>query len=217
MTYMDYVETQIRRYGFGIPIYTNKLAENTATEFHPSDKDASAAVSVAIKRIMDNKNVPELRFFQKGIYYRTKATPFGETGINFETLIADKYLVEDNGYETGYALLYRMGLTTQIPADRVIATNRAKDCIRKDKTLGVFIRPPKIKINAKNRHYLQTLDAIELVDKAPIDAERPYALIADHIQNNKLKYVKLLSLAGKHYNQNTVLTLARIAGARSWQ
>ena len=35
--------------------------------------------------------MPELRCYQKGVYYRTAATPFGEIGINKEQLIADKY------------------------------------------------------------------------------------------------------------------------------
>ena len=50
--------------------------------------------------------------------------------------------------------------------------------------------------------------------KAPVDAERPYLLLADHIQKAELDYGKLLALAEKYYNKNTVLNLAHIAGER---
>jgi len=215
MTYMDFIENRIKNYDFGVPIYTSTLTHNMAEEFQLSRKTASAAVSVAINRLINSKEMTELRFFQKGIYYKVKMTPFGETGINKEILIAEKYLSGDNGYETGYALLHRMGLTTQMPAQRVIATNKATSCIRADKALGILICPPKVKINAKNKRYLQVLDAIDTMVKAPVDANRPYHLLAKHIQNNGMDYGELLSIAGKHYNRNTVLTLAQIAGERN--
>jgi len=215
MTYMDFVENRIQGYDFGAPVYTSTLAQSMAAEFQLSQKEASAAVAVAVKRLMDGNGMTELRFFQKGIYYRAKMTPFGETGINKDALIADKYLAGDNGYETGLTLLHRMGLTTQIPAQRVFATNKAASCIRADKALGIFICPPKVRINAENKRYLQMLDAIDTMGKAPVDAERPYHLIASHIQNTGLDYGELLSIAGKYYNKNTVFTLAQIAGERN--
>lgn len=214
MTYIDFVKNEIAGYAIGAPVYTAKLAEKLAKAYRLPAKDAAAAVSVAIKRLMDNKAIPGLRFFRKGIYYRAKQTPFGETGINMDALITDKYLADDNGYETGFSLLHRIGLTTQIPADRVFATNKAKNCIRADKALGIYVCPPKVKINAENKAYLQTLDAIETMDKAPVDADEPYRLMADHIQTKGLEYGELLFLADRYYNQCTVLRLAHIAGER---
>lgn len=214
MAYMDFIENKIQSYDFSIPIYISVLAQSMAREFQLSVKDASAAASVAVKRLLTSKEITELRFYQKGIYYRAKMTPFGETGINKDALIADKYLAGDSGYETGLMLLHHMGLTTQIPAQRVFATNKAVSCIRADKALDIHICPPKVRINAENKHYLQVLDAIDMMGKAPVDADRPYRLIADHIQRAGLDYGELLSIAGKYYNKNTVLALARIAGER---
>ena len=214
MTYAEFIENRIYEYGYGAPIYTGTIAQELSAEFQMPVKEAASAVSVALKRLIDRKAVPELRCFQKGIYYRAKATPFGETGINKNTLIADKYLAGDNGYETGLALLHHIGLTTQIPAEKVFATNRASGCIRADKALGVSVCPPKVRINAENKPYLQTLDAIDAMAKAPVDAERPYLLLADHIQKAELDYGKLLALAEKYYSKNTVLNLAHIAGER---
>lgn len=215
MTYSEFITNEILGYDFGAPIYTGTIAKAMAAEFPLPVKEAAAAVAVAVKRIMDNRAIADLRFFQKGIYYRTKMTPFGETGIHKEILIADKYLAGDNGYETGLALLHHLGLTTQIPAERVFATNKAANCIRADKALGIFICPPKAKIDAKNKAYLQTLDAIDAMHKAPVDADHPYRLLAGHIRKADLDYGELLSFAGKYYNKNTVFTLAHIAGERT--
>ena len=103
-------------------------------------------------------------------------------GINKELLIQHKYVLPDIGYETGYNLLHRMGLTTQMPTERVFATNKARDCVREDKALGIFVKPPKTEITATNKMYLQFLDAVELMDRAPIDETDPYALLARYIE-----------------------------------
>ena len=50
------------------------------------------------------------------------------------------------------------------------------------------------------------------MDKAPIDAEHPYSVIANHIHKLKLQYEKLLFLADRYYNKNTVIQLAHTAG-----
>ena len=97
----------------------------------------------------------QLRFYWKGIYFRTVTTLFGERGINKESLIADKYLLLDKGYETGFALIHNIGLATQMPKERVIAS---------------------------------------------------------HTHNLKLQYEKLLFLADRYYNKNTVIQLAHTAG-----
>lgn len=162
---------------------------------------------------MDTHIVSDLRFYQKGIYYKTSVTPFGEVGIDKEQLIADKYILPHIGYETGYTVLYRLGLTAQMPRERLIATNIAKNCARTDKRLGVTIRPPKVTVTAENKAYLQVLDVLDLLEKAPVDEEQLYAIIPAHIQNKHLQYSELLAFADSHYNQNTVLQLARTASA----
>lgn len=212
MTYMEYTCEMLEQIPAGTPIYTSSIAKNLAEHFGMEEKQATAAVSVAVKRIMDGKLVPDLRFYQKGIYYRTVVTPFGERGIDKEKLIADKYLLPDKGYETGLVLLHRMGLATQMPREHLIATNMAKECVRTDKKLGVTIKPPKVEVNADNKIYLQTLDVLDLLDKAPVDAEEPYQVVADYIQEHDLQYGKLLFLADRYYNKNTIMQLAHTAG-----
>ena len=166
---------------------------------------------MAVKRVMDKGVIPELRCYKKGVYYRTAATPFGEIGINKEQLIADKYLLPDIGYETGLTILYKIGLTSQMPRERILATNVAKGCMRTDRKLDVIIRPPKTIITAKNKDYLQVLDMLELVEKAPIDEKHPFEVLADYIQKKELQYIILLALADRYYNYRTLLCLAHTA------
>ena len=134
MTYGNYIFELLRNEAPGAPIHISRIAEQLAAEYHMELSAATAATSVAVKRIMDGKLIPELRRYQKGIYYRTVLTPFGELGIDKERLIAEKYLMPDIGYETGPGLLYRLGLATQIPRERILATNMA--------TNGIFSKAP---------------------------------------------------------------------------
>ena len=151
MTYIKFVQTFINDQPHGVPIYTDMIADALAGNFGLEKKKAAAAAAVAVNRIMTGGIVPDLRFYQKGIYYRAATTPFGETGINKEQLIANKYLIHDNGYETGLGLLHNLGLTTQMPNEHTIATNAAKGCVRYDRKLDVSVCPPKAPINAENK------------------------------------------------------------------
>lgn len=210
-TYVDFICGILKQVKVGIPIYTKQIALQIAGEYEITEPAAAAATAVAMKRIMDAQSLPDLRCYQKGIYYRTVCTPFGESAINKERLIADRYLLPDQGYETGLTVLHQMGLTSQLPRQRTLATNHAKNCVRSDEKLGVFIRPPKTPVNAENKQYLQTLDVLNMLKRAPVDAEDPYEVIAVHIKAQGLKYDKLLALADQCYNQNTVIQLAHTA------
>ena len=208
MTYIRYIHNYIEQQEQGAPIYISEVAKTVAEEFGIDRKKAGAVTSVAIKRIIDSCELADLRRYQKGIYYRTAVTPFGELGINREKLIADKYIYPDRGYVTGLRLLHLLGLTSQIPTEYMIATNIAKGGVRYDKRLGVAIRPPKTTISSDNKKYLQTLDALVLLDKGPVDVENPYVIMGKHIRQNGMQYEKLLCLADKYYSQETIIRLA---------
>ena len=121
-TYVDFTCDILKKEAVGTPIYTNHVAQQLGTAYQLEDKEAAAATAVAFKRIMDGAVLPELRCYQKGIYYRTTVTPFGEVGINKEQLIADKYLLPNIGYETGFTVMHQLGLTSQMPRQRILAT-----------------------------------------------------------------------------------------------
>ena len=107
--------------------------------------------------------------------------------------------------------MHKLGLTSQIPNQRIIVTNNAYDCQRKDEKLDVVVRPSKVKINANNKHYLEILDVLDAIDKTPIDTNKPYDIIGKYIKELGLDYAKLLGLADNYYNKNTILQLAHVA------
>ncbi len=213
MTYIEVVKKYIEQQNIGDPIYVDDIALIVAKHFNLDKKKALAATSVAIKRIMDGNKINNLRFYQKGIYYLCNTTAFGETGINKNKLIEDRYIANDNGYETGLGFLNKLGLTTQIPNQIVISTNKAKECQRDNTKLGIKVVPPKTQITNENKKYLQVLDVFEFIEKAPVDAEKPYQLVNDYIDRNKLDYRKLLSLANQYYPKRILLQLAKTAEA----
>lgn len=211
MTYMKFITDYLKNEKPGNPIYTADIAKCLAKEYGMELNKANAAVSVTMKRIVDGEQLENLRFYQKGIYYLTFNTPFGEMGINKEVLIQHKYLQPDIGYEAGYTVLNRLGLTTQIPNERILVTNKAKECIRADKKLDVYIRPPKVTVTKQNKLYLQILDAMELMDKAPVDADNPYEILANFLRTNNMQYQQLLAFADRYYGKNTIYRIAHIA------
>ena len=211
MTYGQYIEQYINQQPIAAPIYTADLGKMLAEQFRLPMEKAARAAAVTVKRMMERQVIPALRFYQKGIYYRTSVTPFGEMGIDKEKLIARKYLNPDRGYDTGVGLLYRMGLTTQLPNERLIATNAAQDCVRRDERLNVLICPPKTTVTAENKTYLQILDAMDFMERAPIDVEKPYCVLAEHIRHGKMEYGVLLALADQYYPQRILLHLAHAA------
>lgn len=214
MTYCDYIVKYIKNCPLSAPIYVADIGNMVKKDYSlPADK-ANAAVAVAMKRIMDRKQIPDLRFYQKGIYFRAEVTPFGETGIDKESLIVRKYLDNDQGYETGTRLLYKIGLTTQLPNTRLIATNTAKECLRRDEKLNVSVCPPKVVVTKENKDYLQLLDVLEMLDRTPIDVEDPYRLLAAYIDKKGLRYDLLLAFADKYYPQRTILQLAKTASEK---
>lgn len=212
-THVGFLCEELGREDIGVPIYAGRVAEKMGAVFGLEPGAAAAAAAVAIKRILDRGLVPDLRTYRRGIYYRAATTIFGESGIDRERLIADKYLLPDIGYETGPAVLHRMGLTAQMPSVRIIATNKARNGTRTDRGLGVVIRPPKTGINAENREHLQVLDVLDAISRAPVDEKDPYLVIARYIDERGLRYGILLALAHRCYNRGTVLRLARAAGA----
>lgn len=214
MTYIELVVSEIKKKKIGEPIYSFTLAAHLQEKFNISEL-AQGAVAVAINRIMENGIIPNLRCYQKGIYYLTELTAFGEVPINKEKLILDKYLDNNNGYLYGIDLLNELGLTNQISNEKVIVTNKANNGTRFDKKLAIKVTPGKTLITKENYKYLQILDVLDLLDKTPLDACDPYERISYLIEEHKLSYKKLLMLADKYYGKNVIIKLAHVASTRN--
>ncbi len=214
MSYHQFTKDYVAKKNVRDPIYIWEVGKAIAKAFEIPEKKAAAAASVAMKRIMDRQEIADLRMYQKGIYYRTKGTYFGEMGIRRRDLVYDKYLSGDQGYETGYSLLNTLGLTTQMPNRTEYATNATTGRLKKDPKLFVYVKAPKTRIDTENIWYLQILDALELMNHAPVDAEDPFGIIAGYIADRGLDYETLLYYANRYYNRETVWNLACTAGRK---
>ncbi len=209
-SYTNQIADIVKSQKISEPIYIRNLAkylsEHTGLDF----KKASAATATALRRIMLKDMCPDLRMWRKGVYYRTVKTPFGETGIDEACVIRDRYLAGDIGYETGYGLMYRLGLSTQLPAHRTFVTNRLKSGVKKDMNMK-FI-PPRTEINTTTKPYLQVLDALSFMVKTPVDVEDPYLVLSKYVREKNLDFRILLDMANRLYDAGTMRRLAVLAG-----
>lgn len=211
MTQIEYLTEIISTTQYGNPIYSKTLSKAIADKFGLEQKRADTATAVSLKRILERNLIPDLKTHKKGIYYLSKTTIFGNTPIDKGLLVFDKYLSKDNGYESGLGELHTLGLVTQMPKQRLIVSNSAYDCSRTDKNNGIVVKPAKTVITRENKAYLQILDIIEIIDKAPVDVDNPYKRILDYIQTANLNFGRLLSLAHNFYSKDVVLKLAKVA------
>ena len=120
-----------------------------------------------LKKLTD---VGKIKRFDKGIYYLPKKSIFKSgTRPTLEKVLEYKYLQNNNkrcGYITGLLFFNQLGLTTQVPMQYEIVSNKATNNYR-ETTLAksrVIIRKPKINVTEKNYVALQFLDMLKDID-----------------------------------------------------
>lgn len=212
MNYKNYIESQVDKAETGTAIYTDDVADAVANTYGLDIDTAKKIVNVNMKRLFDAEKIER---FQKGIYYRTKKTPFGNVRLNPQQIAIERYIKKGDkriGYETDDSFINKLGLTTQIPKDLYIAVNNhQRNGYQKNTRYHVAIRKPRLKVTDKNYKYLQILDVIENRNKANIDAANPDALIFNFIEQNGLDFTKLVGYAAKYYNKNTLTKIENMA------
>lgn len=211
-TYIKYIADYINQKENGIPIYTAEVAQAVAKQYKIDITQAKKVVNVNLRRLMESE---EIERFQKGIYYKSKKTPFGKTKLNPNYIITDKYVTRDDqifGYETDDTFLNKLELTTQIPKYKYIATNYYKNNgYQKNDILLTALRKPKTTITKENYKYLQMLDAIENRKKTSIDAINPNKVLHRYLKENNIDFGRLIAFAGKYYGEETLKGIAEIA------
>ena len=120
-----------------------------------------------LKKLTD---IGKIKRFDKGIYYLPKKSIFkSSTQPTLEKVLEYKYLQDNNkrcGYVTGLLFFNQLGLTTQVPMQYEIVSNRATNNYR-ETTLAksrVIIRRPKITVTENNYMALQFLDMLKDID-----------------------------------------------------
>ena len=208
INYNEFITNYLTGQHFGVPIYSETVAQVLAGEFNLPLPGAKTVTNMALKRAADNGTIER---FTKGIYYKTKETPFGKKKLN-ENAVAVDVLTRDGdnlvGYETGPSLYNKVGLTTQIPKCYYIATN----LYTKRLTFGknVVARKPVTEVNPDNIRYLQTLDIIAELDKTPVDAEFPATIIRGFAEKNDCKPERAVVIARQFYPVQVLQTAVDI-------
>lgn len=209
--YVQFIIEVINETPQGVPIFTDEITGLLVKEFNIDYNHARKIVNTNLNRVKGTL----ILNFRKGIYYKPKTTVFGKTPLNPMHVVTKMYLKNNNevfGYETGASLLQQIGLTTQIPKYRYIATNKYNQKgNRVIEDMKVVVRKPHAIVNNTNFKYLQLIDALENRDEVIIDANKPHEVLNDYINKNNLDYGKLIAIARKNYNREVLLRITDLA------
>lgn len=151
------------------------------------------SVAIELSRLYKKGVIKKL---SNGKFYKPKTRVFGEIAPNTNEKIKS-YLKESNSsYETGVNSFRKLGLTTQVSNETVIATNKSYRKIKIDNINLRFV--PKV-VDAKEDdiYLVQILDAIKDINKIP--ATTP---------NEVIKYLKELIKKEPIENQNRLKEFA---------
>lgn len=89
MKIIEEIQKILLDYPVGEPIFSKDIVKIISDTNDMPLSSVSKYVPVAFRRLMD-KGI-KVKRFKKGIYYRYEDCPFGETGINKDKIIAEKY------------------------------------------------------------------------------------------------------------------------------
>lgn len=207
LTYGEFIKKKLADIPYGQTFQPDIIAEAMAREYAIPAHKAKPITNVTLKRLADRGVIER---FQKGVYYRAKQTIFGKARPSEDILEAQLLTRRGDeiiGYETGFSLMNKLGLTTLVPKKREIATNAYRKNIS---DRYIIVRKPVITVNAANFRYLQLLDVIRDLPEAHVDAENPKALLHAFVERNELDTVKALTYARQHYPQKTLLNLVDV-------
>lgn len=180
------------------PILTTQVTQYVAKETGLDEADVKKAVNVNMARL---EKADKILRIEKGVYCKKIKTAFGYYTLDKEALFCRQLLYDEDdviGYETGLSVLNRLGLVSQMPKKKCIATNLYTK--RVPAGIQVEIRKPSVNINRANYRYLQILDVIRDLDKAPVDAVKPEELLKETVKTLALDTDALIFMARKYYN-----------------
>jgi predicted transcriptional regulator of viral defense system len=207
--YTNFIRTYINELAAGAAFHTRTVAVDIADAFNVDLAHAREIVNVYLKRLADEGTITRIK---KGLYGKNKMTVFGKVEPDKTEIIA-KIMLRDKddiiGYNAGPTLLNFLGLTTQIPRDRTIATNHYRHTIPED--AGIKAKKPLTKVTSTNAVYLQIIDAVKAMNRYPIDAEKPEAVMSDMIERLYIDKEALLRYANTFCNNKELRMIVRMA------
>ncbi len=201
--YKNLLTQYIDRQESGQPILTAQVTRYIARETGLDEAKIKKTVNVNMARLEKAERITRI---EKGVYCKKIKTSFGYYTPNKETLLCRQLLYDEDeviGYETGLSVLTRLGLVSQVPKRKCIATNLYTK--RVPAGIQVEIKKPSVNVNRSNYRYLQILDVIRDLDHAPVDAARPEELLKGMVKTLELNTDVLILMARKFYNSRILI------------
>jgi DNA-binding Lrp family transcriptional regulator len=183
----------IEQYGYNAPLF---LSEIRAEGISPN------TLKQQFKRMTD---AGIMKRFDKGIYYFPKESRLlGESYLDGNLVISEKYIKQNDtvfGYYSGAAFANQLGVTTQVPAEKEIVTNKEATKGRRIALANYRLRlkKPRVPIDNQNWRLLQLLDLLnEYPQWSEYPREEVNTRIAKHIKDKELKRKDLIELLGNY-------------------
>ena len=154
-------------------------------------KEEYSAASKSIERLIKKEIIKRI---STGIFYKPKKTVFGELKPDEEKIITP-YLFKNGkriAYITGLLLYNKMGLTTQIPKEISIASNKKRIYISKGNIKAKAVKS-YVEVTNENYKLLEFLDALKDFKKIPdLDKKSAISILSRKISELDNKQVKKL-------------------------
>ena len=152
-----------------------------------------------------------LRRYAQGIYYFPEVNIFsGEDVLDHDDVLERKYISDKNkifGYYTGFVILNKLGLTTQVPVRKEITTNKETNNLRIVNISGMetILRKPLVEITKENVNYLQFMDIFRYAYLSEIKEHKDGVI--KYIKENKLNKEDLKRYTFKYYPDKAIVKL----------
>ena len=205
MNYSEYMSNIVEVFPTGVPIFTENIVKTISAEIGVPTEEIKSIVNLNLKRLADDNAIERI---QKGVYYKPKMTAFGKTKPPFDQIINETCIVQNNtkiGYIGGETLLHDLGLTSLIPKNRVIVTNKYRTKLPQE--AHTVLKKSVIKITDENARYLQIIDAIAMLDTEYVDANQPEKIIRHWVDKFELDRLTIIKLANRHYPQRVLFAV----------
>ena len=154
-------------------------------------KEEYSAASKSIERLIKKEIIKRV---STGVFYKPQKTVFGELKPDEEKIITP-YLYKNGkriAYITGLLLYNRMGLTTQIPKEISIASNKKRIYISKGNIKAKAVKS-YVEVTNENYKLLELLDALKDFKKIPdLDKKSAISILSRKISELNKKQIKEL-------------------------
>ena len=154
-------------------------------------KEEYSAASKSIERLIKKDIIKRI---STGVFYKPKQTVFGELKPDEEKIITP-YLFKNGkriAYISGLLLYNKMGLTTQIPKETSVASNKKRIYISKGNIKAKAVKS-YVEVTEKNYKFLELLDALKDFKKIPdLNKKSAISILSRKISELNKKQIKEL-------------------------